>query len=530
MNSHHSHGSLFDTTFFWTRVFWIVTMARYTVAMRLLLFLLAPALFAADFTTTILHVNDTHDRIEPTIIQGKPYGGMARLGTLIKEHRKSDPNAIVLHAGDAFQGTFYFTVYEGLADLAFLNAMGLDAMAVGNHEFDRGPAALGTFAANAQFPLLSVNLDVDAEPALKGRFRNSTILTRGRERIGVVGAITPTLPTISNPGPNVHLRELLPSIQAEVDALTKAGVNKIVLLTHVGYAEEQDLARTLHGVDVIVGGHSHTLLGSTTAPGWRESSGPYPTVIDNLDGGKTLVVQAWEGEKVLGRLQVTFDSKGRVKKWSDSQPIRVDESITEEPTLKALVAAFQKPIAQQRDRKIGVAETPLGQNTVMGEIIADAMLAATAVQKTVATFMNTGGVRASLEPGDITFGSVIAVQPFNNTLVVMDLTGVQIKQTLEVRAVWVSKGVRYTFDASKPQGSRVSDLTLNGQAVSDGSTYRIVVNNFMADGGDGFAALKNSTGYRYDTGLLDVDALIAYLSEHSPIRATAENRVRRTGN
>ncbi|MEO5926038.1 MAG: bifunctional metallophosphatase/5'-nucleotidase [Bryobacteraceae bacterium] len=498
--------------------------------MRLLLLLLAPALFAADFTTTILHVNDTHDRIEPTVIQGKPYGGMPRLGTLIKEHRKSDPNAIVLHAGDAFQGTFYFTVYEGLADLAFLNAIGLDAMAVGNHEFDRGPTALGTFAANAQFPLLSVNLDVDAEPALKGKFRNSTILTRGKERIGVVGAITPELPTISNPGPNVHLRDLVTSIQAEVDSLTKSGINKIILLAHVGYVEEQVLARTLHGVDVIVGGHSHTLLGTTTAPGWREPSGPYPTVIDNPDHGKTLVVQAWEGEKVLGRLQVTFDRKGRVKKWSDSQPIRVDESIAEDPTLKALVAAFQKPIAQQRDRKIGTAEGALGQNTVMGEIIADAMLAATAPQKTVAALMNTGGVRASLEPGDITFGSAIAVQPFNNTLVVMDLNGVQLKQTLEVRPVWVSKGVRYTFDATKPQGSRVSELTLNAQPVSDSATYRVVVNNFMADGGDGFIALKNSTGYRYDTGLLDIDTLVNYLGEHSPIGATPENRVRRIGN
>lgn len=486
--------------------------------MRFLLIFLAQVLAAADFTTTILHVNDTHDRIEPTIIQGKPYGGMPRLATLVAQHRASEPNAIVLHAGDAFQGTLYFNVYEGLADLAFFNALPLDAMAVGNHEFDKGPGALSAFARGARFPLLSANLNVDAEPLLKGLIQPTTILTRGRERIGIVGAITPTLPTISNPGPNITLRDLNQSLQAEIDSLTRAGVNKIVLLTHVGYMEEQELARTLRNVDVIVGGHSHTLLGTTTAPGWPESRGPYPTVIDNPDKGKTLVVASWEGEKVLGRLQVTFDSRGRVKKWGTSQPIVVDETVPEDPALKALVEAFQKPIAQQRDRKIAEAGGAL-RGAELGRIIADGMLAATAKQNVVAALMNTGGVRAALEPGDITFGMAISVQPFNNTLVVMDLTGAQLKDTLEIRQVWTSSTLRYTFDAARPQGSRVSGLLLNGQPVDPAVTYRITVNNFMAGGGDDFITLKNSTGYRLDTGLLDIDTFVDYLAAHSPVVA-----------
>ena len=480
--------------------------------------LLAPSLFAADFTTTILHVNDTHDRIEPTIIQGKPYGGMPRLATLIERYRQSDPNPIVLHAGDAFQGTLYFNVYEGLADLAFLNALPLDAMTVGNHEFDKGPAALAAFARGARFPLVSANLDVDAEPLLKDVVRPSTILTRGRERIGVIGGITPALSTLSSPGPNIRMRNLNQSLQAEIDALTRAGVNKIVLLTHVGYEEEQDLARTLHNVDVIVGGHSHTLLGNTTAPGWPKSRGPYPTVVNNPDNGKTLVVSSWEGEKVLGRVQVTFDSRGRVKTWSTMQPILIDESIPEDPALKALVTAFQKPIAQQRDRKIAVAAQPL-RGAELGRIIADAMVSATAQQNVVAALMNTGGVRAALEPGDITFGMAISVQPFNNTLVVMDLTGAQIKDTLEIRQVWTSTSLRYSFDATKPQGSRVSKLTLGGKAIDPAATYKITVNNFMAGGGDDFITLKNSAGPRLDTGLLDIDALLDYLTAHSPVTA-----------
>jgi 5'-nucleotidase len=240
-------------------------------------------------------------------------------------------------------------------------------------------------------------------------------------------------------------------------------------------------------------------------------------VIDNPDKGKTLVVQSWEGEKVLGRVQVTFDGQGRVKKWSTSQPILVDESVPEDPAMKALVAAFQKPILQQRDRKVAVAGEALSQNADLGPIIADGMVAATTKQGVVAALMNTGGVRASLEPGDITYGAAISVQPFNNTLVVMDLTGAQLKDTLEIRRMWPSAALRYNVDPSKPQGSRITELTIDGRSVDPAATYRIVTNNFMAGGGDDLTPLKNSTGYRYETGIVDIDAFVDYLAAHSPV-------------
>ncbi|MEI9814842.1 MAG: bifunctional metallophosphatase/5'-nucleotidase [Acidobacteriota bacterium] len=504
-------------------------MKRITTALALLF--LCPALFAADFTATFLHVNDTHDRIDPTIIAGKPYGGMPRLITLVERYRKSDPNPIVLHGGDAFQGTFYFNVYEGLADLAFLNALRLDAMELGNHEFDRGPAALAAFVRGAQFPVLAANLNVENEPLLRGKIARSTVITRGGERIGIVGGITPTLATTSNPGPTIGLYDLASSLQTEIDALTAAGINKIVLLTHVGYGPEQELARTLRNVDVIVGGHSHTLLGTTTAPGWPASQGPYPTVVENPEHGKTLVVQSWEGERVMGRLQVTFDEQGRVTRWGTTQPVAVDESVPEDPAAKALAEAFQKPIAAQRDRKIAVASEAI-RSQGMGSIIADAMLAGTAKYGTVLALMNSGGVRAAFEPGDITFGSAISVQPFGDTLVVMDVTGAQLRQALEdivegsrTRALYVSSGSSYALDATKAAGSRVTDLMVAGSPVEPAKTYRICVNNFLARGGDEVVTLQNATGYRYDTGLLDVDLFVEYLTAHSLIKS-GENRVR----
>ncbi|MEP6961964.1 MAG: 5'-nucleotidase, partial [Acidobacteriota bacterium] len=198
------------------------------------------------------------------------------------------------------------------------------------------------------------------------------------------------------------------------------------------------------------------------------------------------------------------------------------------------VEAFQKPIAQQRDRKIAEAATAISQGAALGEMIADAMLEATATQNPVLAMVNGGGIRAALEKGDITFGNAISVQPFNNKLIVMDVTGAQLKRSLEdiveasrFRTLWVSKGTRYAIDTSKPDGSRISNLTIGGRPVDPAATYRICVNDFVAGGGDGVVTLKNSSGYRYDTGLLDIDAFLDYLTKHSPIAAAVEGRITR---
>jgi 5'-nucleotidase len=249
-------------------------------------------------------------------------------------------------------------------------------------------------------------------------------------------------------------------------------------------------------------------------------------VVNNPDHGKTLVVQAWEGDKVLGRLQVTFDDRGVVKSWSTTQPLAVDESVPEEPAVAALVEAFQKPIAAQRNQKIAVAAEALAKDEQLGSIIADSMLAATAKQKVVLALIQGGGIRAALEPGDITFGNAISVQPFNNKLVVMDITGQQLQQSIEdiveasrYRVLYVSQGTSYHLQPLKPAGQRVTDLVVAGKPLDPGATYRICVSDFVANGGDGIVTLKESTGYRYDTGLLDIDAFIDYLMAHSPIKA-----------
>lgn len=507
-------------------------MARYLALLSLALAFIAG--WSKDFPLTILHTNDLHARMEPAMIKGKPYGGYARQATLIKQLRAKDKNTILLNAGDTFQGTLYFNVYEGLADLVFMNVIGYDAMAVGNHEFDKGPKSLATFARNARFPLLSANLDLSNEPLLKDLIKPSAIVTIGGQKIGIVGAITPDLPDISSSGPTVKMFDLTSSVQKAVDELTAQKINKIILVSHVGYTEECELAKRLKDVDVIVGGHSHTPLGELGNPDLPQGRGLYPTVINKPDAPRTLVVQAWEWGKVFGKMTVIFNGNGEITGWRDAKPIVVDASIPEDPYFVALVEAFQKPILAVKNAEVGFAENAIEKNSVMGEVIADAQLKAAKVNGAVAAFMNPGGVRAGLEAGKIIFGDVIGVQPFNNTLTVLDLTGAEIKQGLEQMAgregggqfLRISAGSGYSVDYSQPVGQRISNVVIAGEALSDTKTYRVVMNSFMAGGGDALYAFRDSKGYRYDTGMLDVDALIEYIKSNNPMKQGYEQRVK----
>jgi 5'-nucleotidase len=503
---------------------------------------LALATIGGAQTVTFLHSNDIHARIEPTVIKGKPYGGYARLVTLVRELKAMEENPVVLDAGDVFQGTLFFTVYQGLADLLFLRMMGVQAMAVGNHEFDLGPAPLAAFARSADFPLLACNLDLSQEPTLKDLVKPFVTIQAGDQTIGIVGAVTADLPTISAPGPTVRMLDLDDSIRKAVDALALQGVSRIVLLSHVGYREDQRIARSIPGIDVIIGGHSHTRLGEVANPDLPGPDGPYPTVI--RQGGRTiLVATSWEWGKIYGRQRVTFDDKGEVASWSDAPPIPVDESIRPDPAALATIAALARPVAQLRAEVVGETSTGLdasrevvrsGEST-MANVICDAMLDGAKMAKPDLALMNGGGVRASIEPGPITFEEAIMVQPFGNTIVVLELTGKELLAALEHGvSQWeqgrggflhVSRGTKITIDVGKPASERVVKATLNDQAIDPARVYRVVLNSFTAAGGDGHETIKNAPGRRLDIGFVDVDLLVAYLKANRPTDRKPEGRI-----
>ncbi len=493
----------------------------------------------ADSTITFIHTNDLHAHVEATKIKDVALGGYARHATLIRKLKQESVNPLLLNGGDVFQGTLYFNTYNGLADLAYMHYVGYDAMAVGNHEFDKGPSVLADFARSAKFPLLSANIDVSNEPLLKDEILPSTILEVGSEKIGLVGATTVDLPIISNIGLHVRMKEIVPALQAEIDKLTAQGINKIAVVSHCGFSEERALVRELSGVDIVVGGHSHTLLGKLEMPEGVSSRGSYPTVEKNKDGKTALVVQAWEWGKVIGRIAVTFDDNGDVKSW-DGSPIKVDESIPEDPTMATMVEAFRMPLLTLKTQKVGEAKEDIdraayGRESAVGNLIADSMLEATKKAGAQAAFMNAGGIRAPIPAGNLTFGGLIEVQPFNNTLVVMDLTGAEIKKVIEFGVrnapdfsggfIHVSSGTSYVVTPRQPADSKVSDIMIAGAPLDPAKTYKITVNSFMSTGGDGHETLKNAPGARIDTGLLDIDALVDYVKANSPISPLVEGRI-----
>lgn len=500
------------------------------------LFVLAFACFAqADYTLTVLHTNDLHAHIEPTKIGNTTYGGYAKQMTLIKKYRAEDPNVILLNGGDTFQGTLFFTQYTGLADLSIMNVMGYDAMAVGNHEFDLGPDPLAEFAKYATFPLLSANLDVSAVEGLKNKIQPHAIKVVGGQKIGMIGAMTPDLPAISSPGPNVKLLNLYDSINKSIATLKGEGVNKIVLLSHLGLGAERDVAKQCPGLDVIIGGHSHTYLGKSGVQGFPQPGGPYPIVIENSES-KVLLVSAWEWGKVFGRIKVNFDDAGKVKDWADAEPVLVVESIPDDPTVASIIAALVKPIDSLRKTVVATAPFALSRsnggrgNSIMGNMIADSMLMAAEKSGAKLAIMNNGGIRSEIDLGPITFDEVIQVSPFSNTLVVLDLTGAELFAVFEHAArgggvsIHISKWTKVKIDGSKPVGQRVVSVTINGEAVEKGKTYRIVTNSFVAGAGDAFTTMKEAKGYRLDTGTLDRDALVDYLKNFKGDDPTREPR------
>ena len=314
----------------------------------------------ADYTLNILHINDWHSRIESNNKyeltcsaeeegKGECIGGAARLVTAINDRRKAleGENVILLNGGDNFQGSLFYTTYKGKAEAEFLNQMKFDAMTVGNHEFDDGESALVPFLEEVTFPVVSANVSPTAKSKVGDRIKPSVVLEVGGQKIGIVGAVTNDTPEVASPGPEIRIEDDVKSIAAEVERLKREGVDKIIALTHVGYPRDKELIAKIPGVDVVVGGHSHSLL-SNTDP---KAEGPYPTMVDNPGGYKVPVTQAASYSKYLGEFKVVFDDNGVVKEASGT-PLYLDKSIKPDEGVLARIKELGAPIEAMKNKEV----------------------------------------------------------------------------------------------------------------------------------------------------------------------------------
>jgi len=508
----------------------------------------------ADYELNILHINDFHSRIESinkfdstcsAEEEGKKecFGGAARLKTAIDQRRQalSGKNVLLLNAGDNFQGSLFYTTYKGAAEAEFLNLMKFDAMTVGNHEFDDSEDGLATFLDKVQFPVVTANVKATAASKLGDRIKPSLVLDVGGQKIGIVGAVTNDTPELSSPGPNVTIADDVQSITAAVQDMKGQGVNKIIALTHVGYPRDLALIAKIPDVDVVVGGHSHSLL-SNTDP---KAEGPYPTMVNNPGGYKVPVVQAASYSKYLGDLVVNFDDNGVVKD-AKGDPILIDSTFTPDPAVVARVAELAKPIEELRKKVIGSSEGPIdGDRKVcrvkecsMGNLVADAILDRTKNQGVTIAVQNGGGLRASIDGGEVTQGEVITVLPFQNTLATFQLKGEDVVKALENGVSQIDQGagrfpqvagLKFSFDQSKPVGSRVSDVQVkdgdNFVPIDNAKTYSVATNNFMRAGGDGYSIFSTAGQNAYDYGPDLADVTAEYVAAHSPYKPYTDGRI-----
>lgn len=493
--------------------------------------LLAPSVTAADgpFTMTILHTDDTHANIMPCMstCNNANLGGVARRYTAIQQVKAEGGNVLLVDAGDYFQGTLFFNYWQGQEASHFMNALGYQAAAIGNHEFDSGPPALARFIDDANFPVLGANIDASAQVSLTGKIEPYTIIQVGGQSIGVFGLTTEDTTFISSPGPDVAFSDVTATAQATVATLQGLGVNKIVALTHIGYDPDKALAAAVSGIDVIVGGHSHTPLGPM--PG---ALGDYPTVVTSPAGEPVLIVHAWEWGKYLGRLDVTFDAAGVVQSYNGN-PIRIDATIPEDPAIAAEVATFYEPVqalantvvAQTTVYLDGVRANVRTRETNLGNLICDAMLWKTASAGGQICITNGGGIRSPIQAGDITIGSVLTVLPFGNTVATLGLTGADVLAALENGVSrWQNTdgrfpqvaGMRYVFEPYAPVGHRIRSAELQNPdgsftAIDPAAIYTVVTNDFMRRGGDGYTVFRDNAINPYDTWAVMADSVVEYI-------------------
>ncbi|MFQ2223317.1 bifunctional metallophosphatase/5'-nucleotidase [Aeromonas enteropelogenes] len=493
----------------------------------LLLATLTSALFACQpakenqpFVLALAHMNDTHSQFDPinaeltghifnkdeeTDTLYTRFGGYPRLLTMAKAYQaealaKNQP-LLLLHGGDAWQGSGYFKLNEGMANAELLSQFGLDAMALGNHEFDLDNQKLARFIEGVNFPVLAANLDTRDDPALskasnlkpfvvyafdgnqKSPVTDLNNLPQGKQLVAVMGLV---LEDMGNIAPNVgklRFDKEVASAQATVDMLQAKGIHQIVALTHIGNERDLALAAKVNGIDAIVGGHSHSLLGDFRNIGWGKT-GEYAKLVTNPDGiGKTCVVQAGSYAQAIGLAQVSFNSQGQVQdcqgnnsllashdffadparsqpldkqgskkasQFIDAQPNLV--TVDEDPRLRGIIDSHYKPALDKAyGPVIGSIPAQLQNARRPGDNGSDshgsdvAPLVAEgqyywantpAVQALTGgpvdfSLVAVGGVRADLPAGEWREGdSALTLLPFKNQLAVLSLTGADVRALL----------------------------------------------------------------------------------------------------
>lgn len=529
----------------------------------------AAAAEGEPFTLTILHINDLHSHFDPTDpyggrcrpgMEAKCVGGAARQLYLTRELRQKYPASLLLNAGDNFQGTPWYSVFKSRVVTEVTELMNYDALCLGNHEFDDGPSGLQPFVTRlkSSTSVLASNVDFSSEPGLQASVNKSVILTVAGHRIGVIGAVTPDTTDLSSPG-NVTFSDDIVAIRTEADALKKEGVKIIIALTHVGYDRDQQIAKEVPAVDVVVGGHSHSFLYTGDShPKEDTPKGPYPTIVTRKDGTKALVVQAYCYGKYLGFLNVTFNEAGNVAAWSGN-PILLENSIPEDEDMQKLLSKYEQYVMAATRAPVGASRVLLNADDGacrrgecnIGNLLADSFFEHYLDKDTGSSriwsvingvLINGGSIRTSIGRSDrVIMEDVMIALPFGNRITLVNLTGAHLYRLFEHGVERYNplepsgsfpqvSGFRVHYDVTRPRMQRVVSLKVLCthcivpalEKVDASKYYSIATLEYAAKGGDGY----NFTGAHIgEYGEKDIDVFVKHFRKLSPVAPTLEERI-----
>ncbi|XP_045518128.1 apyrase-like [Pieris brassicae] len=514
------------------------------------------------YELNIIHYNDFHARFVETSQSGRIcdpaagpcIGGFARLATKIRESVHKKPYSLVLNGGDSFQGTIWFNLLKGNVTKDFMNMVYHDAHVLGNHEFDHGVSELVPYLKNLEHEVVTANIIDDEEPSIQGLYKPSIVVEKNGRKIGIIGVIISSTHELASTG-KLKFTDEVETVKAEAEKLTQQGVDIIVVLSHCGINIDEEIARRAGPyIDIIVGGHSHSLLYNGDPP--INSSyvpyGPYPLTVENEHKREVLIVQAGAHTEYLGEIKLSFDDAGHITDWIGN-PHYLGPEVEEAPDVMEKINEYLPRIDELAKRKVGESKVLLSADCRCGEcnlgnLICDAFMHAVMNKATGSNWhyahfctMNRGSIRSDIVSGDITFEAMLLSMPFANTVEVFDLRGDHVLEMLEfsvanqprpgARMLQYS-GLRVNFDGSRPVNQRVLNVTVRCiecevpryEPLDPNKMYKIVSQNFLAEGGDGFTMISKNRGPREIIGI-DSEVFIRYLERELPVIRDLDGRI-----
>lgn len=500
-----------------------------------LLWMCGPAV-AAEIT--IYHTNDLHANVlpfkAPYVSEDKKVGGFANIATIVKQAKASNDGVFFFDAGDFFTGPYISTLTKGEAIVDIMNKMSFDAVSIGNHEFDHGVPNMKEQLNKATFPVLLGNLFYEGsdKPVWDKPY---VLLEKAGVKVGVIGlhgkfAFYDTVNKNMRNG--VEMRDEVAYLKKYIQEI-RDKVDITVLLVHEGVPARQssigsgdvsrllkkdiELAKQVQGLDILITGHAH--VGT-----------PEPIKVN-----ETLIVSTDAYGINLGKLVVNIDDKSRKITGYNGRLINIfDGDVTPDPQTAEAVAHWTDKLAQITQQKIGNASAGLtrayGASSAVGNLVGDAFLAAE--PRAQLAFVNSGGLRSELPRGEITLGDIITMFPFPDDLSYTEINGKQLRALMNHAAnltngvLQASKGIEMTYDSRKPLDQRLISLTVQGQPVKDDAWYPVVVNSFLATGGDGFSAFAAGRNTRVLPGSGATDAVVAYIKAQAEITPSEEMRIK----